>query len=157
MTVPRLKTSGVAGDSRMTPQWLVDELAVRYAGGVFSLDVCASAVSAKAKRYFDVQANGLVQPWICSSFFCNPPWSAIEPWVQKGIETVHTLRHASVGVYVLPARLSSAWWQVLTSHAEVLKPIRGRVQFPPEDPSVKSSSNPEATIYAVLRRDIERP
>lgn len=177
MGVPKLKVSGEAGDSRMTPKWLVDELARRYAGegAEFKLDVCATATSAKALLYFDVELDGLAQSWggyglgfarrklgpippLAFSFFCNPPWSNIEPWVAKGIdEVLGPEPSADVGVYVLPARLSSAWWPELARWAEVLKPIRGRVQFPPEDPSVKSSSNPEATVYAVLRRDIVRP
>ena len=56
-------------DDWATPQALFDDLHKEFG---FTLDACASAVNHKWERYFDIQADGLVQVWD-GVVWCNPP------------------------------------------------------------------------------------
>lgn len=73
----------------------------------FSVDVAASAENAKLPRFYTVDDDGLAQDWSGERVFCNPPYSNIEPWVEKA--------HgggAEIVVLLLPAnRTEQGWWQ----------------------------------------------
>lgn len=100
-----------ASDEWYTPRWWFDPLALLFR---FRLDVCASPESAKCGRYFDMYADGLCQIWD-EPWFCNPPYSHIDPWVTKAC----TAAAAGVpGVMLLPAWTDRAWWQ------ELVEPMR---------------------------------
>ena len=159
-----------AGDQRSTPQWLADELAQRYAGGFFDLDVAAAESTAKAPLYYTKVENGLKQPWgdvhriwglvlgihpqpysfvdRPSRVWLQPPWSDISPWVDKAIAEVAAGR-CSVVVGLLPSRTGTEWYAKLDREAELIVPIRGRVNFP--SPTLKTSSNPEDCLVTVIR------
>jgi phage N-6-adenine-methyltransferase len=75
----------------------------------FTLDVAAAAHNAKCDRYFSIEDNGLIQSWADERVWCNPPYSDIEPWVNKAwIEAPET----QLIVMLLPAnRTEQGWWQ----------------------------------------------
>ncbi len=77
--------------------------------GPFTLDVAAASHNTKCQRYFDRQTDGLRQSWAGERVWCNPPYSAIEPWVRKAwLEAPRTLGI----VMLLPAnRTEQKWWQ----------------------------------------------
>jgi hypothetical protein len=99
-------------DEWYTPRWWLNPLitilaAARRSYGRaegFDLDVCASKESAKAERYYDIYADGLVQPWD-GWWWCNPPYSNIAPWIVKAMLATHP------GFMLLPAWTDRAWWQ----------------------------------------------
>lgn len=72
----------------------------------FTVDVAASVDNAKLPRFYTVEDDGLAQDWSGERVWCNPPFSSIEPWVEKawgGAELV---------VMLLPAnRTEQGWWQ----------------------------------------------
>lgn len=73
----------------------------------FTVDVAASAANAKLPRFYTAEDDGLAQDWSGERVWCNPPYSNIEPWVEKahggGAELV---------VMLLPAnRTEQGWWQ----------------------------------------------
>jgi len=79
--------------------------------GEFTLDVAAAAHNAKCERYFDLETNGLSQSWAGERVWCNPPYSAIEPWVRKAWAEAPLTRGI---VMLLPAnRTEQKWWQGL--------------------------------------------
>lgn len=79
--------------------------------GEFTLDVAAAAHNARCERYFDVVADGLKQSWAGELVWCNPPYSAIEPWVRKAWSEASGTRGI---VMLLPAnRTEQRWWQRL--------------------------------------------
>ncbi len=82
----------------------------------FTIDVAASAENAKLPRYYDLEANGLAQSWAGERVWCNPPYSSIEPWLEKAwVET----ERADLIVMLLPAnRTEQGWWQ---RHVEPLR------------------------------------
>lgn len=97
--------------------------------GEFTLDVAAAAHNTKCERYFNREADGLRQSWAGEHVWCNPPYSAIEPWVRKAWEEAP----GTTGiVMLLPAnRTEQKWWQRLVEpHRD--RPGSGlRVEFLP--------------------------
>jgi phage N-6-adenine-methyltransferase len=79
----------------------------------FTLDACALPHNAKLPRYYTPEQDGLKQSWACERVWCNPPYSNIEPWVEKAAaETRLVLAAASVVVMLVPAnRCEQGWWQ----------------------------------------------
>lgn len=94
----------------------------------FTLDVCADAELAKCPRYFDLDANGLTEPWAPDRFWMNPPYANIEPWTKKAVQEVRG--GAPVGAALLPVRTDLAWFHrdVLAAGAEV-RFIKGRLKM----------------------------
>lgn len=86
----------------------------------FTLDAAASAENTKLPRFFDLQTDGLIQPWGGERVWCNPPYSEIRPWVEKAwAET------ADLVVMLLPSnRTEQAWWQ------DLVEPFRDRAGSP---------------------------
>lgn len=91
-------------DDRATPPEVFDPLNERFG---FTIDVAASVHNAKCERYYTIDDDGLEQDWSGERVFCNPPYSSIEPWVEKA----HTAG-AELVVMLLPAnRCEQGWWQ----------------------------------------------
>jgi phage N-6-adenine-methyltransferase len=103
-------------DDRRTPSSVFDPLHAEHG---FTLDVAASAANAKCARYFDLEADGLGQPWTGEVVWCNPPYSDIASWVRKAIYEVQC--GCRKVVMLLPAnRTEQVWWQ------EFIEPVRDR-------------------------------
>jgi len=106
-------------DERITPQWLFDSYHARYG---FTLDAAANPANAKVREHFDLQADGLAQPWAPHRVWCNPPYSNLGGWLTKAHEEFRA--GCSVIVMLLPAnRTEQAWWQ------DHVKPHRDRGSF----------------------------
>lgn len=102
-------------DYRATPPELFDPLHERFG---FTLDVCALPENAKCERYFTPEQDGLRQSWAGEVVWCNPPYSDIQPWVEKAWAEAS---QAKAVVMLLPAnRCEQGWWQ---DHVE---PFRDR-------------------------------
>lgn len=72
------------GDEWYTPKWLFDGL-----GLTFSIDVCGPVdrthISVPCERYYTEADDGLTSPWE-GTIWCNPPYSAPEPWAKRCIQ-----------------------------------------------------------------------
>lgn len=95
----------------------------------FSIDVAALSHNAKCERYCTPQENGLVQPWAGERVWCNPPYSNIEPWLEKAWSEWR-LGTVDLIVMLLPAnRTEQGWWQ---RQVEAFRRAGGvRVEFLP--------------------------
>lgn len=107
-------------DERATSPEVFGPLHERFG---FTLDVCAQAHNAKCARHFTPENDGLAQSWAGEVVWCNPPFSSIEPWVEKAWAE-HLRPDSAPGVVMLvPAnRTEQGWWQ---RHVE---PFRDRGQ-----------------------------
>lgn len=91
-------------DERYTPSSLFLPLHKEFG---FTLDVCATAESAKCPRYFTKAEDGLKQSWRGERCWGNVPFSDIEPWVEKT-----WFSRAELVVLLTPAtRTEQPWWQ----------------------------------------------
>lgn len=73
-------------DYAATPAWFMEALK-NWRGVVPVLDVCAQAQTAKAAAFYCLAdgADGLALPWSPLNW-CNPPFSDIEPWIEKAMQ-----------------------------------------------------------------------
>lgn len=107
-------------DERITPQWLFDQLDERFH---FTLDAAANSSNKKCSAFFDLQIDGLSQPWAPHSVWCNPPYSNIAAWVAKAWEEY---RAGAQVVMLLPAnRTEQRWWQ---EHIEPFRDGKGPLE-----------------------------
>lgn len=73
----------------------------------FTVDVAALPHNAKLPRFFTPEQDGLAQDWTGERVWCNPPYSSIEPWLEKTWSS-----GAELVVMLLPAnRTEQVWWQ----------------------------------------------
>lgn len=98
----------------------------------FTLDVCATLESTKCERYYNREQDGLSQCWAPHRAWCNPPYSDIEPWVEKAVAE-HAL--GTLVVMLLPCWTDRAWWHRwiephrLTRGCPELRFWKGRIKF----------------------------
>lgn len=101
----------------------------------FTVDVAASAASAKCERFFDLEVDGLAEEWF-GNVWCNPPYSDIRSWVEKAWAEWEREWTLTI-VMLLPAnRPEQAWWQDLVEpHRDrpgsplTVEFLRGRQRF----------------------------
>lgn len=108
-----------------TPQWLFDELNEEFH---FTLDPCATPETAKCKKYYTEEDNGLSKDWTGEVVFCNPPYSNKQQteWVRKCYEHA---QNGGVAVMLIPARTDTArFHQYIYGKAEI-RFIQGRLKF----------------------------
>ncbi|AKJ72079.1 DNA N-6-adenine-methyltransferase [Gordonia alkanivorans] len=102
-----------AVDDRGTDPAFIAQLEAEF--GAFTLDVAAAPHNAKAPEFYTIEDNGLAQPWT-GNVWCNPPYSNIEPWVEKAWFEWGRGGHVDLEriVMLLPAnRCEQKWWQQL--------------------------------------------
>jgi phage N-6-adenine-methyltransferase len=82
----------------------------------FTIDVAASSENTKLPRFYSIEDDGLAQSWAGERVWCNPPYSNIEPWLEKAWAEAEC---AELIVMLLPAnRTEQRWWQ---QHVEPLR------------------------------------
>lgn len=121
-----------------TPQWLFDKLYNQYS---FNLDLCADSENRLLPQWCEDVQSGLVylhgvslSPreyvleekkliWEGTVFFCNPPYGRTWP---KILHEIPTWAH---GVFLLPSRTGSQWFQYLLNRASWVLFLKGRLTF----------------------------
>ena len=90
-------------DRAITPE----DFAPLHARFGFTVDAAASEENARLPRFWTLRDDALELDWSGERVWCNPPYSAIEPWP----EYAHVAR-AELIVMLLPAnRTEQGWWQ----------------------------------------------
>jgi len=121
----------------------------------FTIDAAASAHNTKLPRFYTAEDDGLAQDWSGERVWCNPPYSSIEPWVEKA----HGVG-AELVVMLLPAnRTEQGWWQ---RHVEPYRRagtlevefLSGRMRFlKPGQDEVKPNERPPFGCCLVIWRE----
>lgn len=130
-------------DDRAVPEGLFAEWQVRFG---FTLDAAANHHNAKLPRYYTKETNGLEASWAGERVYCNPPFSAIEPWVEKAWRETA----APLVVMLLPAnRTERTWWQTLVEPKRDRSPefrsefLPGRLKFlSPGEDEIRANNRP---------------
>lgn len=106
-----------------TPQDFFDSISNEF--GVFDVDVCATSVNAKCRKYYTKEDDGLSKRWD-GLVWMNPPYGReIAKWMEKAY--IESQNGATV-VCLVPARTDTAWWHDYAVKGEI-RFIRGRLKF----------------------------
>lgn len=108
-----------------TPQELFDELDAEFH---FTLDPCAEPRTAKCKKFYTKEDDGLAQDWTGETVFCNPPYSDKQQteWVKKCYE--HG-RNGGIAVMLIPARTDTKRFHEYIYGKAEIRFVRGRIKF----------------------------
>ncbi len=91
----------------------------------FTLDPCATKKTAKCKRFFTKEDDGLKQNWNNEIVFCNPPYGReIGHWVKKSSEA-----RGGVVVMLIPARTDTKYFHEYIYNKAEIRFIKGRLKF----------------------------
>lgn len=94
---------------------------------LFTLDPCATTVSAKCAKFYTEADDGLAQDWGSERVFMNPPYGReIYAWTRKARLAA---QDGALVVGLLPASCDLKWWhEDVIGHTEI-RYIRGRPRF----------------------------
>jgi site-specific DNA-methyltransferase (adenine-specific) len=107
-----------------TPQKWFEYLDLEFK---FTLDPCATKHTAKCKKFFTPEQDGLKQSWEDERVFMNPPYGKeISKWMCKAYKEARD--HQALVVCLVPARVETQWWHRYAVKGEVRYPI-GRLKF----------------------------
>lgn len=119
-------------DDRRTPLDLWNRLNDEFR---FTLDVAASRSNALCEAFYDVEADGLTQPWH-GVVWCNPPYSDLGAWAAKAWGEWQRVGGPTAIVMLLPAnRTEQRWWQQHVElhrdrgHSLTTRFLSGRLRF----------------------------
>lgn len=128
-----------------TPQDFFDRLNEEFR---FTLDPCATPSSAKCRRYYTPEVDGLKQDWGGETVFCNPPYGReIGLWVKKCYD--ESRKAGTTVVMLVPARTDTAWFHdYVYHHAADIRFVRGRLKF-----GGSMQNAPFPSMVVVLKND----
>lgn len=112
-----------------TPQDFFDELNKEFN---FTLDPCATPETAKCKKFYTKEDDGLAQDWGGEAVFCNPPYgSAIKDWVRKCYMQSTNTFLATLVVMLIPARTDTKYFHeyIYKKPNVEIRFIKGRLKF----------------------------
>lgn len=113
-----------------TPQAWFDYLDLEFK---FTLDPCCHHETAKCKKHYTPEEDGLAQSWQDERVFMNPPYGReLGKWMKKAYEEARD--NGALVVAFVPARVDTEWWHRYAVKGEVRFP-KGRVKFAGADAS----------------------
>ena len=108
-----------------TPQKWFDYLNLEFG---FTLDPCCWPETAKCKKYYTPETDGLSQSWNDERVFMNPPYGKeISKWMKKAYEEARD--NMALVVCFVPARVDTNWWHSYATKASEIRFPKGRVKF----------------------------
>lgn len=112
-----------------TPQDYFDQLNDEFG---FVLDVAATEKTAKCRKYYTPEMDGLAQDWDCGGpVFCNPPYGReIGKWVKKAHDEA---QNGVTVVLLIPARTDTSYFHDYILGKANIRFVRGRLQFTDSD------------------------
>ena len=122
--VKHLAAIGV-NDLWETPPDLFRGICIQY-GVKPSLDVCATRLNRKCRYFFTEADDGLTQDW-ARPFYCNPPYSQVEAWLDKANREVR--RHKITGLLLTFAKTDTNWWHRHVEGQHETHFHKGRIVF----------------------------
>lgn len=118
MTVTKLLHRWQSAGSHATPPALYARLDREFR---FTLDPCKLEPTMEGGGGL-FGPDGLLIPWRGERVFCNPPFRAISPWVDRADEP-------EIAVFLLPVSSDTRWWRMLLAGATEIRFVRGRLTF----------------------------
>ena len=132
-------------DEWETPQGFFNKLDKTYR---FTLDPCSTPKTAKCKKYYTPEDDGLTKSWRDEIVFVNPPYGNIKDWVKKAHD--ESINNNAVVVMLIPARTDTRYWHdYIMEEADSIYFVKGRLKF---GNSPNSAPFPSAVVVFDRRR-----
>ena len=111
-----------------TPQDLFNDLNKEFN---FVLDAAATNETAKCKKYYTPEVDGLKQSWdVGGAVFCNPPYGKeIKKWVEKAY---NESKKGITIVLLIPARTDTTYFHDYIFGKANIRFLKGRIKFTDE-------------------------
>ena len=109
-------------DEWETPEDFFEELDREFH---FDLDPCASEENHKCENYLTY--NGLQEDWGGHRVYCNPPYSEIAKWVEKGFR--ESRKDHTLVVMLIPSRTDTRWFHNFIYGRSEVRFVKGRLRF----------------------------
>lgn len=108
-----------------TPQNWYDYLNLEFK---FTLDPCCLPETAKCKKFYTPEDDGLAQSWRGERVFMNPPYGReLSKWMRKAYEEARDSE--ALVVCLVPARVDTLWWHAFAMKASDIRFPVGRLTF----------------------------
>ena len=108
-----------------TPKSFFDKLDKEFN---FTLDPCCRHETAKCKKHYTIEEDGLKQDWSKDVVFMNPPYGGhTGKWIRKA--WLESRKGATVVCLIVSATDRSYWHDYIFPYASEVKFIRGRIKF----------------------------
>ena len=94
----------------------------------FTLDPCCQHETAKCKKHYTVEEDGLSKSWRNERVFMNPPYGKeIGNWMKKAHTEARD--NEALVVCLVPARVDTNWWHSFADKATEVRFPKGRLKF----------------------------
>ena len=111
-------------DSWETPPSLFNILDMEFN---FTLDPCCTKQTAKCKKFFTKEEDGLIQDWSKDIVFVNPPFGReIGKWVEK---SYNEAKKGAKVVMLIPSRTDTKWFHDFIYNKAEIRFLKGRIRF----------------------------
>ena len=111
-------------DSWETPPSLFNILDMEFN---FTLDPCCTKQTAKCKKFFTKEEDGLIQDWSKDTVFVNPPYGReIGKWVEK---SYNEAKKGAKVVMLIPSRTDTKWFHDFIYNKAEIRFLKGRIRF----------------------------
>lgn len=118
-----------------------------------TVDVCAEPSTAKVKKFYTKDEDGLKQDWSKEIFWMNPPYGRgqnVYQWVEKAYLST---RDSGTGVLLLPLSGDTKWFHDFVMLSHEIRFVKDRIWF--ELNGVPARAN-HASIVVVFKPDGRR-
>lgn len=115
----------------------------------FTLDPAATEDNHLCDKYYTLNGlSGTDAEWRGETVFCNPPYSKIYDWVQKGY--IEWVRNGVTSVFLLPMRSDRPWFQEWCLKAHCFVYFNKRLKFiDPERVGERQNSAPFPSFLCI--------
>lgn len=95
----------------------------------FTLDPCCELHTAKCKKFYTLEDDGLSKDWQGETVFCNPPYSNgnIDKWMEKCYK--ESLKPNTIIVALVAVSTSANWFHNWVLNKAELRFVERRVRF----------------------------
>lgn len=129
-------------DSLQTPQFIFNWLNEKYN---FKVDLAASDKHHFCNKYFTSEQSALCENWhwLAMNGFVNPPYSDIDPWIEKAILEAD---RGFTSVFLIPDFNGEARFEQIARHATTIIHLIGRVSFINPNSGKKYTGNNRGSV-----------
>lgn len=123
----------------------------------FTVDVACEIETALCPKFYTPAEDGLMQDWSNETWWMNPPYSDLKPWLQKASAS-HRYNENSNGLILVPSRTDTkAFQDYAVPDCTCMCFIKGRIKFGDPnntDPNKKQHPAPFPSVIIVFDNDL---